>query len=126
LLSENAEARVDRLAGQCLHEALPFAAVLIAEAPGGARALPVERLPRSEALLELLRRPRAIGWNQPKPLRTHFAKAGVLAAAVPVSHPHTARLDRMDSGVLHRGCNLLTQRLTRGLCFTREAVPGHE
>ncbi len=47
-------------------------------------ALEVERLDAREALLELLRCPRSVGWRDPAPIRAHLAHASELVRSVPV------------------------------------------
>lgn len=64
---------------------LPLEAVLLRRPSRGAEALEVKPLGQKEAILELLRYPRVIGWLDSDVFRGSFARTAELAERAPVS-----------------------------------------
>lgn len=83
-VSETVDGRM-RVRGQLSpSDGFRLRAILVPRPSRETTELAVERLGTREALVELLRYPRVIGWRAEAPLRSHFEGAAALAESVPV------------------------------------------
>jgi hypothetical protein len=70
------------------HSRLPLGAVVTPVVVGHDEPMRVESLARTDALLELVRFPRAMGWTSSEPTRRDFRVLGRVAAVTPVLRAH--------------------------------------
>lgn len=79
-----ADGRIATTPDQAGGPVLTLDVVLIPLPSRGDRRLQVNRLPKRDALVSLLRYPRVLGWETVTPIKRHFAVCAEIAESVPV------------------------------------------
>lgn len=81
---------------------LPLRLLVVPYPTRGNDEVRLERLSASQALIELLRFPRIVGWKEPASTGRHFAHLGALVRSVPVVRAFMPWTEAVDDSLAHR------------------------